>query len=335
MNRENCHYLSGFTGTEGCLLITADSCYLCADFRYLEQAKMQARGFAIAESHGSSFQALASLVEKTQAKKIGFEEEHVTYQVYRKLVDLKLPSVQWLPVAGIIEALRMQKDQEELAAIKKAAAVDDLTYKHILDFIQPGLRERDIALELEFFARKQGGEAASFDFIVASGPRSALPHGTATDRILTPGDLLVLDFGTVVSGYHSDFTRTIVIGEPTAEQLAVHQVVQLAQREAIAAVCSGRSTREIDAIARQIIAEHGYGQYFGHGLGHGVGLNIHEGPHLALHKDCILRPGMVITIEPGIYIPQWGGVRIEDMVVVTESGYEVLEYSSRELFSIY
>ncbi len=329
----NRRYLSGFTGTAGWLLITQNKSFLCTDFRYVEQAGKEAVGWEIVRYKRPFTATLTPLLAENGLGRVGFEEEYLSYQDYRKLAG-EISGVEWVPCSGLVEALRRQKDETELAAIKRAAQLDDRAFAHILSYLQPGRREREIALELEFFARRHGGEGASFDIIVASGPRSALPHGVASDKLLQEGEFVIMDYGTVVDGYHSDFTRTVVLGEPTPEQLKVYQVVQEAQQAAAAAVAPGRTAGEIDAIARKIIADHGYGPHFGHGLGHGVGLCIHEGPHLAPGADTVLVPGMVVTIEPGIYLQGWGGVRIEDLVVVTETGCQVLNETPRELIRV-
>ncbi|HHY36663.1 MAG TPA: aminopeptidase P family protein [Firmicutes bacterium] len=326
----NRRYLSGFTGSEGWLLVTREKSFLCTDFRYLEQAGQEAVGWEIVRSRRPFTATLAPLLAEYGLRRVGFEEDYLSYRDYRNLVE-KTREVQWVPCAGHVEALRRQKDDAELAAIKRAAQLDDRAFAHILSFLKPGLPEREIALELELFARRHGGTGASFAFIVASGPRAALPHGVASNKLLQEGEFVIMDYGTVVDGYHSDFTRTVVLGKPTPEQVKVYRIVQEAQAAAIAAVAPGRTAGEVDAAARKIIVDHGYGDYFGHGTGHGVGLCIHEEPHLTPGADTVLLPGMVLTIEPGIYLPGWGGVRIEDLVVVTERGCEVLNQSHREL----
>jgi len=332
-NRENRLYMSGFTGSEGKLLVTREGAFLCVDFRYVEQAREQAPGWEIVEYQRPYTATLSRLITGLGLQKVGFEKEYLSYQGYQSLLD-NIPGIKWLPVAGLVESLRLQKDEAEIESIKRASRLDDLAFGHIVEYLGPGLREREVALELEVFARRQGGEGASFDIIVASGPRAALPHGVASDKLLQAGELVIMDFGTIVDSYHSDFTRTVIIGEPSAKQRKVYEVVREAQETALAAVAPGRSAGEIDALARKVIADRGYGPYFGHGVGHGVGLNIHEGPQLSPGAETVLLPGMVITIEPGIYIPGWGGVRIEDLLLVTETGCEVFTQSSRELIKI-
>lgn len=325
--------MSGFTGSAGWLLVTRDRAFLCVDFRYVEQAREQAPGWEVIEYQRPFTATLSKLIIDTGLGQVGFEKEHLTYGGYQKLRD-SIPEIKWLPVGGLVESLRVQKDGAEIKSIRRASRLDDLAFEHIVKYLRPGRREREVALELEFFARQQGGEGASFDIIVASGSRAALPHGVASDKLLQAGEFVIMDFGTIVKGYHSDFTRTVILGEPTAKQLKVYGVVKQAQAAAVAAVAPGRTTGEIDALARKVITDRGYGAYFGHGVGHGVGLNIHEGPHLSPGADTVLLPGMVITIEPGIYIPAWGGVRIEDLLLVTETGCEVFNQSTRELIKI-
>lgn len=332
-NGENRLYMSGFTGSEGWLLVTGHRAFLCVDFRYVEQAREQARGWEVVEYRRPFTASLSRLISDAGLKEVGFEKEHLSFQSYQDLTD-NIPEVEWLPVKGLVESLRLQKDETEIASIRKAAWLDDQAFEHIVKYLQPGRREREVALELEFFARRRGGEAASFDIIVASGPRAALPHGVASDKLLAAGEFVIMDFGTVIGSYHSDFTRTVILGEPTAKQWEVYKTVQEAQEIAVAALAPGRTTGEIDALARKVISDRGYGAFFGHGLGHGVGLNIHERPHLSPGSDTVLLPGMVITIEPGIYIPGWGGVRIEDLLLVTETGCEVFNQSTHELIRI-
>ncbi|MGI6142619.1 MAG: M24 family metallopeptidase [bacterium] len=332
-HKPNRMFISGFTGTEGWLLITRNHSFLCTDFRYVEQAAKEAVGWEIVRYQRPFTATLVPLLKENGLRRVGFEEEYLSYQGYRKLVE-STSGVEWLPCSGLVESLRRQKDEMELQAIRRAAQLDDRAFAHILSFLEPGRQEREIALELEFFARRQGGNGASFAFIVASGPRSALPHGVASNKLLQEGEFVIMDYGTVVDGYHSDFTRTVILGEPTPKQLKVYQVVQEAQQAAVAAVAPGRTAGEIDAVARRIITDHGYGAHFGHGVGHGVGLSIHEEPHLTPGADTVLVPGMVLTIEPGIYLPGWGGVRIEDLLVVTETGCEVLNQSPRDLIRV-
>ncbi|MBO8169002.1 MAG: aminopeptidase P family protein [Thermoanaerobacteraceae bacterium] len=326
---ENRRYLSGFTGTSGFVLITREEGYLITDFRYVEQAREQAPYLEIVQ-HGQDFYGdLAKLLQELEVRTLAFEEEHVTYRQYRKLRD-KL-DVALEPVREWIEQLRLVKSEAEIARLKKAVKIADEGFSHIVGYIAVGKTELDISLELEFYMRKQGASGAAFDIIIASGPRGALPHGVASDKTIQKGELVVMDFGAVYAGYHSDITRTVNIGRLGEKQREIYDIVLEAQQAAIEAVKPGVTGAEVDQVARDIIKDKGYGDNFGHGLGHGVGLAIHEGPRLAPGADTVLKPGMVVTVEPGIYIPGWGGVRIEDIVLVTGDGCEVLTASTKEL----
>ncbi|AHF07415.1 M24 family metallopeptidase [Desulfitobacterium metallireducens] len=327
---ENRRYMSGFTGTSAMLLITLEKAYLLTDFRYIQQATAQAPDFQVVKIT-NMYSSLTELAQK--AARVGFEEEYTTYADY---LDLKesLPQVELVPQSKLLAELRSLKDVEELEKIRQAVKLADDAFAHILQFVEVGQTEEEIALELEFAMRRNGASGASFDFIVASGLRSSMPHGVASPKKVQPGDFLTMDFGAIYQGYCSDITRTICFGEPTEKQHEIYEIVLRAQKAGIAALKPGISGREVDAVARGIIAEAGYGEYFGHGLGHSVGLAIHEGPNLNLREERILKPGMVITIEPGIYIPDWGGVRIEDMAVITENGCEVLTQAPKEFIII-
>jgi Xaa-Pro aminopeptidase len=236
-----------------------------------------------------------------------------------------------LVALGDVDRVRWVKDDLEIAAIQRAAEISDAGFAHMLTVLRPGMTEAGAAVEFETFMRRAGAERLSFELVFASGPRSALPHGRATDRVMAVGDFVTLDFGPVCDGYTSDCTRTVVLGRSDERQRTVYALVLEAQRQAIAAVRAGASSRGVDAAARSVIEAAGYGQAFGHGLGHGIGLEVHEGPTLSPRADLALEPGMVVTIEPGVYVPGWGGVRIEDDVVVTAEGCRVLTHAPKEL----
>ncbi len=328
-NKENRFYLSGFTGSDGVLLLTADQVMLFIDSRYTEQAGIECPNVTLKCLQGSIYDDIGSIIENDKINTIGFEAEDLSYSKYIKLKD-NLTGAKLVPTNGLVENLRVVKNDKEIANIRHAAHIADETFEHILKLIKPGVRESSIALEMEYFMRKAGAEGIAFDFIVASGVRSALPHGKASDKKIEKGDLLTIDFGAVYGRYHSDMTRTLVIGYPTTKQQRIYDLVLEAQIAGIEKVKAGVRASEVDKSARDIIDGQGYGEYFRHGTGHGVGLAVHEEPRISAKNDFILRAGMVITVEPGVYIPGWGGVRIEDMVIVKEAGYELITKSPKE-----
>ena len=326
---ENRQYLTGFTGTAGRVLFTGKGAYFITDFRYVEQAKEQTEGYEIVEISSNFEQGLNELLQKDGVKMLGFESRAISHEQFLRYVEVL--EVELQRTTDLIEGLRVIKEQEEIEKIRKAVEITDAAFAHILDFIKPGVTEREIALELEFYQKRMGGEKNAFDFIVASGQRSALPHGVASEKVIEKGDFVTLDFGVFYQGYCSDLTRTVVVGEPDEKQREVYELVLKAQLAVIENVKAGMSCKEVDEIARGIIGDAGYRENFGHGLGHGIGLEIHEGPRVSFTSETILQPGMVMTNEPGIYIPGWGGVRIEDDLLITEEGCEVLNKAPKEL----
>lgn len=328
---ENIRYLSGFTGGEGILFIRPGKAYLLTDFRYIEQAKAEAPDFEIVQIKENRYAPLKDV--GGERGQIGFEGDFLTYTEYEKLQQA-LPEATFRSVSETVTSLRGVKDAGEIALIRQAVKAADDAFDVLLQERLVGQTEEEIFLALEFAMRKAGASGRSFDFIVASGWRGALPHGTASSKVVERGEFLTLDFGGVVHGYCSDITRTVAIGEPDEKQREIYDIVLAAQKEGVRAVKPGLTGKEVDAVARKVIETHGYGEYFGHGLGHSVGLAIHEGPNLSVREERILEPGMVLTVEPGIYIPNWGGVRIEDMVLVTETGCEVLTQSPKDLIII-
>lgn len=321
---ENVRYLSGFTGTSGVLLVTPGHCRLLTDFRYTEQAAAQAPGFEIVKVESTWAKTLAALLAGGGVQSLAFEGAHLTYYFYRKLAEA-LEGVVLQDAGAVLGSLRAVKDEGEIAAIRRGVLLVDEAFARLLTLMAPGRSEQEIALELEFDLRRRGGERMAFETILASGARAALPHGTASGKLLERGDLVVCDCGVVCDGYASDFTRTVVVGaEPAGWQSEIYQVVLQAQQAGIAAVKPGVPAAEVDAAARRVIDDAGYGAYFGHSTGHGVGLNVHEAPRVSAASGDMLEAGMVITVEPGIYLPGRGGVRTEDVVVVREHGAEVL-----------
>ena len=327
----NRRYLTGFTGSAGLVWISGVKQALLTDFRYVEQVKAECPGWELVQIE-TYIESLKTLIEESGVKKIAFEKDYVTVKQLEEWQE-KLP-VQFVGVSGWTEELRMIKDQAEIESIRQAAKIADEAFAELLPKLRSGVTERDIALELEFLMRKKGASVMSFDPIVASGPRSALPHARPTDRIFSVGDFVVFDFGCVVNGYCSDMTRTVVIGEPEEQHLLIHDLVLKAQTTSLAAVGPGKTGAEIDAVARDIISETGYGEYFGHSLGHSLGLEVHESPRLSKTDQTVLQPGMIVTVEPGVYLPGFGGVRIEDLVLVTADGHEVLSSTFKELYVV-
>lgn len=328
---ENRLYLTGFTGSSGVVLITREKAFLITDFRYVEQAGEQAPAFEVVKAETTATAALAELCQQLSLDRIGFESDFVTVDAFRSMKK-SLEGRDLLPASGLVESLRIIKDESEIALMRKAAAIADEAWGQLLSAIKPGAVERDLAVELEFKMRRLGAEGPSFNTIVASGVRSALPHGVASDKVIQKGDLVTFDFGAQYQGYCSDTTRTVMVGEPSPKQRKIYEIVLEAQVRGVRACRPGMTGQELDEVCRSYIREKGYADAFGHGTGHGVGLAIHEEPRVSIRgSDTILKPGMVVTIEPGIYLPGWGGVRIEDSVLVTESGCERLTQSSKEL----
>ncbi|WP_048602265.1 M24 family metallopeptidase [Rubeoparvulum massiliense] len=326
----NRRYLSYFTGTAGYVVITKQDAVFITDFRYVEQAKQQCQGFSIVNHEGKVFETVAEVLKKNQAVNVGFEQNHVTYGEYQTLVE-KLAGFTLTPTSNLVEELRMFKDEEELQLIRHAAKIADDAFAHLLTWIKPGMTEIEVKNELEFTMRKLGASGASFDTIVASGLRSALPHGVASKKVIEKGDMITIDFGAIYEGYISDVTRTFAIGEPGEELRKIYEIVRQAQLAGVEQIRAGMTGKEADAICRTIIDEAGYGEYFGHSTGHAIGLEVHEGPGLSFRSEVELQPGMVVTVEPGIYVPGVGGVRIEDDIVITKDGNEIIVHSPKEL----
>lgn len=330
---ENNRYLSGFTGSTGYIIVGRNNADFITDFRYMEQARLQCKGYNVNVQSGSIYDEVNRLVKEYGIKKLGIEEDFMTVSMYEELKS-KVPGIELHPAKNIFSKLRIRKDSAEIESISKAAEIADEAFSHILSFIKPGVRETEVALELEYFMKKKGASATSFDSIVASGVRSSMPHGVASEKKIEDGEFLTLDFGCVYNGYCSDMTRTVFVGKAEEKHRKIYNIVLKAQVEALKGIKPGVTGKAVDKIARDIITKEGYGEYFGHGLGHGVGLAVHEGPRLSVLGEDILEPGMVVTDEPGIYIPDFGGVRIEDLVLVTETGALSLSKSQKELIEL-
>ena len=328
--KENYMYISGFTGTYAYLVITQNNAVLLTDFRYANQAKDEAKFFEIIEYEGRLLDALNNVIASNNIKNLGFEENVITYKTYVEMKkNLKVEKLK--PVDGMVEDIRIIKDAKEIVIIKKAVKIADDAFLHILNYIKPGVSECEIALELEHYMKKEGAKGTSFETIVASGYRSVLPHGTASNKKIENNEAVTLDFGAIYENYCSDMTRTVFVGKPKEELYKIYNIVLEAQKTSVEGAKKGFTGKEIDSIARDIIDKNGYGKNFGHGLGHGVGLEVHEKPSISKRGDIIMKNGMVVTIEPGIYVENLGGVRIEDMVVIDHDTPIVLTKSSKEL----
>ena len=327
----NLHYFSGFRGDDTTLVVTGDKQYLVTDDRYTEQARQQAPSYEIVEQRNGLLLRTSEVLIKAEAKRIGFEGNALTYDRYEKLRDL-LKGRDFTTSLNL-GPLRQIKDAEEIASIRKACEIADAAFYDVLDYMKAGQTELDIAAHMEAFMRAKGSEGPSFTTIVASGVRGALPHGVATSKVLADGDFVTMDYGAIYEGYHSDITRTVVIGHAHKRQRAVYDAVLHAQEHALTLIRPGASGKSIDGAVRKELAKSQLS--FGHGLGHSLGLEIHEEPRLSPKSSCeALVPGMLITDEPGYYEAGWGGLRIEDTVLVTADGCERLTTSDKRLFEI-
>ncbi len=325
----NVRYLSGFTaGEDARLLLTPGQAFIIVDFRYYEQAERQAPGWTLAKLTKDLQATLAELVQGAGVHRLAFEAADVSYAAYRELA--KIEGIELVPIKGWVEALRAVKGPEELALIRRAVAISDAAVAALPTLLRPGMTEKQLAWELEAFMHAQGADDVAVPIIAAGGPNAAMPHAVPSDRVLVPGEPIVLDLGAKVDGYDSDLTRTVCIGQPDDRLREIYAIVLAAQQAAEAGIRPGLEGKEADAIARQVIVDAGYGEAFGHSLGHGVGLQIHERPSVGSRSQERLESGMVVTVEPGIYLPGWGGVRIEDLAVVTDTGLEVLTRAAKD-----
>jgi Xaa-Pro aminopeptidase len=327
-NITNVRYLTGFSGTNGQVLVSAAGAVFLTDPRYAARAADIVRGAEVVIYPVALTEVLGARVAEMGAHRVGIEADTMTITDLDRL-STKLDATELVTTSKVVESLRRRKDAHEVKLVKDAVRVTDEAFEWVLDGLTPGRTEREIALDLEVHMRSSGGDAVSFEPIVGSGPLSAHIHHRPSDRELGKGDLVLLDFGCTVDGYSSDLTRTVVLGAATEEQRAVYDVVHEAQTRAITAVRGGAGCSEVDGVARAFIADEGHGDAFGHGLGHGVGLDIHEAPRLHKTSEDELVAGDVVTIEPGIYDVGWGGIRIEDCVLVTDEGSQVLGSARR------
>jgi len=329
LSLENIRYLCGFTGSEGVLLVTKQERYFLSDFRYAAQAQKELRG-AIFNRYRQKIEGLAKLLKKLRIKRLGFEARAMNYEDF-SLLHAKLPRLSLTPLVKEISRLRALKSPEEVGKIRQAVQIASASFKSILPKLKSGSKEKSISAMMEMQIIRRGGQRSAFPTIVASGPRAALPHGLASEKVLQKGEMVVIDFGACWDGYHSDETKTIILGEPTKRLRKIYELVHRAQEKAIKIIRPGVSLKKIDQAARETIARAGYGKFFGHGTGHGLGLAVHEEPRISSRATGVAEEGMVFTVEPGIYIPGWGGVRLEDLILVTSTGWEKLTFLPKEI----
>jgi Xaa-Pro aminopeptidase len=330
----NLHYLCGYTGSNGLLLFSGDRPVFFTDGRYTQQAREEVAGARVVIAKGPLLREALRHLGKSKTVTIGFEADHVTVAAAIEMRKLAGKKILWKPTSGLIMRQRLIKDADELRTVREAVNVGAGAYRQALKSIRTGVRESEVAGKLELAARQAGAEGMSFDTIVAGGERSALPHGRASSEPIPRSGFVVVDSGVILRGYCSDMTRTVHVGRVSREGRQWYEAVLKAQLAGIAAVKPGKTAGEVDQAARQVLRSVKLERFFTHSTGHGVGLEIHEPPRLGKDQNEPLEPGMVITIEPGIYVPGKGGIRIEDMVLVTASGCEVLTPVSKELVEI-
>ena len=319
----NVSYLSRFRAHDSYLLVSKSKVYFITDFRYLEEARKSLKGIDVFQ-YKNLFKDISALVRELKIKRLGFEARGLTYAEYAKIKDGLGEKTKFLDTFNIVESLRQIKSRDELKEIRAAVDITVSAFRFIKGYIRPGLTEPEIAGELERFIRQRGAEASSFKIIVSSGANSCFPHAGITKRRLGKNDMVLVDMGAEINGYKSDLTRVFFLGKITSIQRKVYQIVREAQAKAMEAIRPGVAINVVDDIARAHIAGFGYGSFFGHSLGHGIGLEVHEEPSISNKNKAIIKEGMVFTVEPGVYLPGKFGIRIEDMVVVTKKGFEVL-----------
>jgi Xaa-Pro aminopeptidase len=332
---KNMFYLSGFNSADGYLLITAKDTIIATDFRYVEQVKKQCPDYKLFQITGKMQDWFPELVDGLNIKKLGFESGAITFGLYTQIADIistrKLP-LGLVPLDNVVESLRTIKEPEEIAWIQKAAEIGDRAFEDISGKLKTGMTEKEIAWALEKFMRENGSGSMPFEIIVGAGPNGALPHAQPSDRPIAAHEPVVIDFGADFGGYSSDLTRTICLGKPDEMFKKIYGIVQKAQQAAIDGIYDGISGIKADSLARDIIKGAGYGEVFGHGLGHGVGLATHDpAPRLSTLSNDVIVNGMVFSIEPGIYLPEWGGVRIEDLVMLENGKVKLLSHAKKML----
>ncbi|MEO0292770.1 MAG: aminopeptidase P family protein [candidate division WOR-3 bacterium] len=329
-SKENIFYLTGFRGDAGILFITPRKVLLITDYRFQGEVVNNLGEVEVCLTRKGYIEELAKHRIVRRKKRVGFESKNISYSLYWEMRE----KLNWLKFKGFdsfVENLRMIKDKEEIKKIKKASDILDKAFVETLNYIKEGLSEKEIAIELEYRVRKYGGEKISFETIVASGYRSSIPHGVATDKKIKKGDFITIDFGTAYEGYNADMTRTTFLGEPKEKDKEIYETVYKAQELAIQSIKENIRAKDLDKIVRDFLSKNGFGEYFLHSLGHGVGLEVHEPPYISKKGNYSLKEGMVFTIEPGIYLPQYQGVRIEDTIALKDSKPIYLTETKREL----
>jgi Xaa-Pro aminopeptidase len=330
----NWYYLTGFTGDAGALVVSRRGMALITDGRFVAQAGEETSGIRIVRQQGSLAAAAGQFLKEGKAQRVGFDSSRVSVSQLGAMRKASGGRVRWVPSPGPVEALRGRKDADELIRMRRAAAIADKVMESALKLLKPGVRELEVSAEIEYQMKALGASAFAFETIVASGPRSAHPHARATAKRLRKNELVVLDLGVILAHYCSDLTRTVVVGKAPTRVRRWHKAVQEAQSAAIERVQAGVSCGDIDAAARRVLAGHGLERYFVHSTGHGLGIEVHEDPRLAKDQTQLLETGNVITVEPGVYVPGVGGIRIEDDVAVHAERTEVLTRTPRDLIEI-
>jgi Xaa-Pro aminopeptidase len=326
----NVHYLTGFSGSAGVLLVTSGDSILFTDPRYDLQAHEQVRESRVVITSGNALTVAARRSNRSRARRLGIESGAVSFETHQRLRQL-LPKKLLIPTAGWVETLRIEKDEGEIEQIRRAVEVASRAFSETLPLVRPGIREIEVAAEIEYRMRRYGAEKPSFETIVAFGERTALPHARAGARALQPGECVLMDLGAMLDGYASDMTRTVFLGNPSRKAARMYRAVWEAQKEAEETVRAGVECAAVDRAARRVLDRYGYGKYFTHSTGHGVGREIHELPRIAKKQRARLPERAVITVEPGVYLPGFGGIRIEDIVVVRKTGAEILTQTPKDL----
>ena len=331
-SEENRLYFTRFAATDGCLLVTPSGALFYTDSRYTEAAA-RVMGEEYVHNTDVMYDELAAMFAEAGVETVAVENDRLTLAEYEK-VSGKFPEISFNVTSALsnaIDEIRMVKDDHEVSKIKEAQAIAEKAFEHICGFIKPGVTEKEIGLELDYYMLSHGADALSFETIAVSGVNSSMPHGVPSDKKIEKGDFITMDYGAVVAGYHSDMTRTVIVGEPTERQRFVYDTVLKAQLASLAALKDGVTGFDADKAARDVIKEAGFGDCFGHGTGHGVGVEIHEAPNVSFRSKHTLHTGNIVTVEPGIYLPGEFGVRIEDMALITDEGCENLTHCPKEL----